>query len=449
MVVSAALRTDAILAAKHLGFGAAQVTFSDHLKWIDRGDGELELCTMQFNPATHRVVLYLDALRSRRDDEAVLRLLPDMLQQCREYDESKHPRDDHGRWTDAGGETEAEPATPDRIDHLMQPRVEHLSTIAKQAARDQGYDSDKITVMAKAPIHRIGGKQWTAAASAEENGRITVYAMAIPDEKRVPGYIAHEIEHQKYFKLMNDWVVARKQFPDGALAKRFDAVFVAPMNRLHDTAKTVSPYATSWWEAAEAGEPLPSADIARNETLAEIARIERETGALPPGLSPEWKAAYDFVNEHWAEGRAGGGAGNQQAAIAVEPILHDGSLPSQSIIVPLMARVFDTPTQVHETDVEVLVNPSVHDLIQFINQTQYGQVRALRDVNANLFVWDAGMAIHDDMAGSLYRLSSESLQIDETTYDNWQLIDGKLTSAATHAVAAGQDNARRFGKQAA
>ncbi len=97
-----ALQTDALIVAKHLGI--ANVEFSERLLWAP-GNGETRLCLIARHP--NRMVLYIDAIEAEWGERG-REMLPDIMGQARDFDESKHPRDEHGRFTFSdGGEEDA------------------------------------------------------------------------------------------------------------------------------------------------------------------------------------------------------------------------------------------------------------------------------------------------------------------------------------------------------
>lgn len=46
--------------------------------------------------------------------------------------------------------------------------------------------------------------------------------------------------------------------------------------------------------------------------------------------------------------------------------------------------------------VEVLVNPSDRDIRGLIADTKFGDIRKAKDEAGNIYVWDAGLILHDE-----------------------------------------------------
>jgi len=59
----------------------------------------------------------------------------------------------------------------------------------------------------------------------------------------------------------------------------------------------VSPYSVDWWKAWK--DTTAGIDNAFHETIAEIARLDQETGK-PPG-SQQWRDLYKLINDHWTQ----------------------------------------------------------------------------------------------------------------------------------------------------
>jgi len=72
--------------------------------------------------------------------------------------------------------------------------------------------------------------------------------------------------------------------------------------------------------------------------------------------------------------------------------------------------------------IEVLVNPSLRDVIGIAKDTDYGEVRVIRDDDGNLYAWKAEDAIHQPVARAL------GVAYKEADADIWMLDRGKLVS---------------------
>jgi hypothetical protein len=71
----------------------------------------------------------------------------------------------------------------------------------------------------------------------------------------------------------------------------------------------------------------------------------------------------------------------------------------------------------------------------------------MRDVNANVYVFHAYDAIHDQAIRGILELSSNSIHFDETTLETWDVKQGKLEKYARSVIKDGQDNAKRYAEQ--
>ena len=104
---------ETLLAAKRLGIESNRIKVSRKLQWIAK-NGRLELCKASIDRRTAKITIYPDAIRAR--DEDIIEVLEEVVQHRHEharhapFNEEDHPRDEHGRWTDAGGGGEIDTA---------------------------------------------------------------------------------------------------------------------------------------------------------------------------------------------------------------------------------------------------------------------------------------------------------------------------------------------------
>lgn len=144
------------------------------------------------------------------------------------------------------------------------------------------------------------------------------------------------------------------------------------------------------------------------------------------------------------------GAYAQTEATLPHPALDDGPLPRQSLLVPV-------PTGGTEMQqIEVLNNPSDADVESLLKDSQsrmregmVATLRTARDVNGNLFVWDAHDAIHSEFASGISRLSGGNIKIDDTTEEVWGTVGNPgvergLSKYAWRVVHDAQERAKKY-----
>jgi hypothetical protein len=72
--------------------------------------------------------------------------------------------------------------------------------------------------------------------------------------------------------------------------------------------------------------------------------------------------------------------------------------------------------------VDVLINPTEGELTKFARQTQFAQVRVIRDQHGNIYAWDADQAVHETAIRKL-GFDEDDIGINDT--DVWDL-EGKF-----------------------
>jgi hypothetical protein len=104
------------------------------------------------------------------------------------------------------------------------------------------------------------------------------------------------------------------------------------------------------------------------------------------------------------------------------------------LYIPLMFR---TP------QVEVLVNPSEHDIIDFARDDSEQGVRTLTDVHDNLFVWKSGDAIHGQIAKALEGKMPGWEPTSATVGGNEWFVAKRVAPVFQELIARGRQAARR------
>lgn len=124
----------------------------------------------------------------------------------------------------------------------------------------------------------------------------------------------------------------------------------------------------------------------------------------------------------------------------IEPILIGTNLPTQSIMIPVIAGFGN-----EYADTEVLINPTENMISQMaMEQHRTGDVvgfRSVRDTDANVFVWAARDAIHQAVEVAIRKIQPRDF--DDITEDVWSTKGGKLPKFVASFVARGQENAKK------
>jgi len=235
----------------------------------------------------------------------------------RKYSEDQE-RDDRGRWTNGGMGEGVSPSTVGGLD-----RQATLATM-KTTAAQLNYPYGKMGVSDQDKTFELNGTSYKYAGSCDKNGNITLYTNALTPEA-VQGVLAHEIEHGKFFSVMDSYAAEKNQFladpsepdkymkMDGTIRPELQSEFagkypymaaidpeVNPKYTATAMAKDdgVTPYSRDWWASWKVGDATTSQ--AFHETLAEMARLDYENGNTE-GASSRWKSYYNSVNRLYAK----------------------------------------------------------------------------------------------------------------------------------------------------
>jgi SprT-like family len=228
----------------------------------------------------------------------------------REYDESQHPRDEHGRWTDSGSAPEGSIAD---FGEGGVPHAEHVTNIAREVKNNIGYHGPIVTTTIDPPLFGVAGQQYRVAGTANlQSGLIKLYTKGMKwhTNDEIAGIVAHEIEHQKFqrAKAAHDaeFKALMEKYPPDPLTRpeimRADGLLNPPYDKefpnyqdfekyyhLPDTNELrqgdgVSGYSFDWWKAQLANES--NKEQAVHETLAEMAKEKYLTGKFPTHVGP-------------------------------------------------------------------------------------------------------------------------------------------------------------------
>lgn len=231
-------------------------------------------------------------------------------------------RDQSGKWT-AGGADGLPPLTLPPFEGIGAPEFvrERANTIAKQ----MGFDPTRIDISEDQPTFELNGKPYNTGGIAETQkpegeGRIVIYRKNVRASD-LDGVIVHEIEHMKFQTVLNRYsnestAVGKEpgpvpdpehkyywgrngggdavMAPDGSLRGEYREKYPVYQTMqdvfykygAQEFAKTdgVSPYSYDWWKAFQDGKT--GSYQAVHETLAEMARLKRETGTFPDHMGP-------------------------------------------------------------------------------------------------------------------------------------------------------------------
>ena len=224
---------------------------------------------------------------------------------------------------------------------LMKP--EHGAKIlgASQAtAKLLGYDPKLVSInMGEHPFSVGNRTGYKAAGLAHlDTGKIEMFPRQLPTVDSAVSVMAHEVAHQKYETVLKAIEAERRQVmddplthfgtdqfggqtgmnPDGSLKPPLDAKYPIYTRFLKHEEKWkqrvkddgVTPYSTAYWDAAGVDKPYfetgPGSPVksAEHETIAEIAKLETETGKVQG--KPSWRSYYKDVMKTYDELKAAG-----------------------------------------------------------------------------------------------------------------------------------------------
>lgn len=273
-------------------------------------------------PVSAKRYTLAERLRIHRRAKALLARKPD-------WDESKHPRDEDGRWTDAGGG-----AGNDIVPPGAAPAMSHedIQTSIKWVAKALDFPADRIGIDDGEHPFELNGKSYQAAGiaftqtiadDAPGKNLILLYSKQLKPAY-IAGVIAHEIEHIKFATALRRYIdeavmtESGEVNPDGSLKPPYDKKYPA-YKAMHDAyygrdikdfavSDGVSDYSYEWWKnwktkTAEKPGVGPAYAKAVHETLSEMARIKYETGNFPDHMGEHiisWRGE-DVPRPPWAQ----------------------------------------------------------------------------------------------------------------------------------------------------
>lgn len=236
--------------------------------------------------------------------------------------EARNPK---GEWTSGGAPDGSglPPLTLPEFHGIGAP--EYVRDHANAIAKDMGFDPGRIDISEDKPTFELNGKTYNTGGIAEigkpeGEGRVVLYRQNVKASD-LDGVIVHEIEHMKVQKVFNarqaeNTAISNDPGPAPDPDSKYwwgkkggiDAV-MSPSGSLHGdyvnkypvysamhealdkynmdkfaAGDGVSSYSLDWWQAYKAGKA--SSFQAIHETLAEMARMKRETGKFPSHMGP-------------------------------------------------------------------------------------------------------------------------------------------------------------------
>jgi hypothetical protein len=246
----------------------------------------LEDPNSSIDDACHEHDVFMRQAMQRGEWQPKPKFPPQIREELKDWDEGAHPRDEHGRFGEGGGGglSLSKPQPPPSVSIS----VETAHRIVGEVAAKTGFDPKQVTISDEVIVKNVGGQSGTSLGYChKETMQITIFHRAATSEKILAGTAAHEFMHGKQF------LVDKK-------AKDKLAAFETLNAQFDRGPGLVSDYASRYWDFARYhGRGSPQWKIAEMETLAEMARIEYETGKLPG--SKEWKDYYAAINSAYSD----------------------------------------------------------------------------------------------------------------------------------------------------
>jgi len=175
-------------------------------------------------------------------------------------------------------------------------KAEHLAVMTAAF----GYDPGKARLVDEKFSFDLAGVRSKAEGRALPDGSILVFYDPQMTLARLACCVAHEAQHQKYFRVRRAF---EAEGEDGPLHETF-AAFTP--ERLAER-RGASDYSNEHWAGWRAAEPprLFEDEMARggsepiNETLAEVAKALYNFGP-DTRIDPLWRALYELILREWA-----------------------------------------------------------------------------------------------------------------------------------------------------
>lgn len=253
-----------------------------------------------------------------------------LVEFAKEFDSSKHPRDNHGRFA-VGSSSSVKLGTYG---------IHEAGFMILDMARSLNFDFGRLSLKSekegRAMAQTIAGGNAIGAASgwydpATEMVNIVPELLTKVSKSLAEGVVSHEIAHAKfhnYSRVINDDLaklskessqsydlsraIAESQItgnlrePYGSrfpvANKYMELMGTGPAIGRLGVADGVTEYSTMYWEAAAGTRDLPSLHLAINETLSEMARLKYQSGGVLYG-GEAFRNLYQEIDHHWQRHR--------------------------------------------------------------------------------------------------------------------------------------------------
>lgn len=221
------------------------------------------------------------------------------------WEESKHPRDNRGRFTSGGGGN-SYAFSESELKRIKQKQVTpqysaQLQKHGQDLAGQLGFSPRRVRLVDinQAPKTPHGETVAFFSPEASGGGNISLVAASLynafgTDFNRLDGTMAHEVMHAKFHRFLTDAKrssEAQRSYNQFLSAHGGDM----PTRRALARADGVTAYSRAYW-TGEVVYNDRKFQAAMHETLAEMARTEHKTGRLPG--SPIWKDLYHRVDHY-------------------------------------------------------------------------------------------------------------------------------------------------------
>lgn len=228
------------------------------------------------------------------------------------------PRDDQGQWSAEGGGGGANYAADD----LRVLETQRVKRTVERVAQEEGFPIARIEYSDEVKEFEVDGTKMVSAGTADlGSGNITIYPNQITSYG-ARGVMVHEIMHQRYASYLYDLADERDTIPDEAYAygpehtgelnspdaplkpqyaQQFPLYAANYRTEGGSNAKElretdgVTAYSKKYWADYSRGKV--SWRIAVHETLAEMARLDHQTG-LSGSSSKVWQDLYQTVKKY-------------------------------------------------------------------------------------------------------------------------------------------------------
>jgi hypothetical protein len=274
----------------------------------------------------------LDEIVARCDAWKHRATLDSIVKRVDEWNESDHPRvasgEHGGEFTSGGGGGSTGEEQDKEIERMRHEWNKKIEDIGRETAQKLGFDVSKFKIAQEDRQFELNGRMFDYAGSANlESGEITLFPNKCTTAT-TPGVVAHEVMHTRFqsawkkfkedeWKVWDDyaagtkshttegghvtsgpvrasgelWPEYKKDYPAYAALEQFlTGTYVSQLAKKDG----VTDYSKEYWKKfdLEGGKSLTRFS-AIHETLAEIARLEFETGTIVG--APVWQRFYRAV----------------------------------------------------------------------------------------------------------------------------------------------------------